>query len=297
MAVADVRGLRIAYEPPGQGTPLLLIMGIGAQLVLWPSALLGALRAAGFAPLIYDHRDVGLSSAVEGAGRPALGALLARRAAGLPVRAAYTLSDLAADAAGLMDAVGWTSAHVLGVSMGGMVAQHLAVEHPARVRSLTSVMSTTGARLVGLPTPAALRALLAPRPADTEGAVRAFVHLQQQLSGPGFAYPQADIEAAARRTLARGINPDGFMRQFAAILASGDRTPALRGLRTPTLVLHGEHDPLVHVSGGRATAAAIPGAQLQTVPGWGHSLPPGVLPILTAALVDHVDRAGRGPAR
>lgn len=289
MPFAQVGPITLAYEDPGPGVPLLLIMGIGAQLVLWPEGLLERLRAEGFAPLIYDHRDLGQSTWMTGAGRPAVGALLARRAAGLPVPAPYTLSDLAADAAGLMDAVGWADAHVLGVSMGGMVAQHLAIEHPSRVRSLTSVMSTTGARFAGLPTPGALRALLAPRPATEQGAVDWFIGFQQRVVGEAFPYDPVQVEATARKAFSRGANPDGFLRQFAAILASGDRTRALAGVRAPTLVLHGEADPLVPVSGGRATARAVPGARLATLPGWGHGLPPGVWPWL----VEQVASQGR----
>ncbi|MBL8618760.1 MAG: alpha/beta fold hydrolase [Deltaproteobacteria bacterium] len=287
MPFAQVGPITLAYEDPGPGVPLLLIMGIGAQLVLWPEGLLERLRAEGFAPLIYDHRDLGQSTWMTGAGRPAVGALLARRAAGLPVPAPYTLSDLAADAAGLMDAVGWADAHVLGVSMGGMVAQHLVIEHPRRVRSLTSVMSTTGARFAGLPTPGALRALLTPRPPTEQGAVEWFIRFQQRVVGDAFPYDPVQVEATARKAFSRGANPDGFLRQFAAILASGDRTRALAAVRAPTLVLHGEADPLVPVSGGRATARAIPGARLATVPGWGHGLPPGVWPWLVDAVAAH----------
>lgn len=287
MPQADLGNIQLEYERAGAGEPLLLIMGIGAQLVLWPDGLLEALHAQGFATLRYDHRDVGRSTWMKDAPTPPIGRLLARRAAGLPVAAPYSLSDLARDAAGLMDHVGWARAHVVGVSMGGMVAQHLAIEHPERVISLTSVMSTTGARFDGLPKPAALRALLSPRPTTEDGAAEWFRRFQDAVAGPGFPYDPAAVEAVARLAYRRGANPAGFARHFAAILASGDRTEALRGLRAPTLVLHGGADPLVPPSGGRATAAAVPGAKLKVVPGWGHGLPPGIWPTFIEAIGAH----------
>jgi len=285
--------LHLEYDVRGEGEPMLLIMGIGAQMIFFTDDFCDALAARGFQVARFDNRDVGRSTWLDGAPTRAPGALIARRAMGLPVPAAYTLSDMARDTAGLLDHLGWEAAHVVGVSMGGMIAQHLAIEHPTRLRSLTSVMSTTGAVGASLPRPAALKALLQPRPMDEEGAGEALLRVQQALEGPLHPVAPERVRAVGRAAFRRGANPAGFVRQLSAVLASGDRTPRLRQLRVPTLVLHGEADPLVPLAGGRATAAAIPGARLRTVPGWGHGLPESVWPILIDEISAHA-RAAAG---
>lgn len=278
----------IDYTRHGQGTPLVLIMGIGCQRIHWPEPLIERLVGRGFEVLVFDNRDIGCSTWLDKAPRPDLPMLLGRRAVGMKVPAPYGLSDMAGDVAGLLDHVGWKAAHVCGVSMGGMIAQHLAIEHPERVLSLTSVMSTTGARLVSVPSQKALRALLSPRPTDAEAAGEWFLNFQKVVAGPAFPPDPELARSIGRRSFERGANPAGFARHFAAILASGDRTERLKTLRVPTLVLHGDADILVPTAGGKATAAAIPGARLRIVPGWGHSLPAGIWDLLSEELHQHI---------
>jgi pimeloyl-ACP methyl ester carboxylesterase len=285
--------VHLEYDVRGAGDPMLLIMGIGAQMIFFPDDFCDALAARGFQVARFDNRDVGRSTWLDGAPTRPPGALIARRAMGLPVPAPYTLSDMARDTAGLLDHLGWDTAHVVGVSMGGMIAQHLAIEHPGRLRTLTSVMSTTGAVGASLPKPAALKALLQPRPMDEEGAGEALLRVQKALEGPLHPVSEERVRAVGRAAFRRGANPAGFVRQLSAVLASGDRTPRLRQLRVPTLVLHGEADPLVPLAGGRATAAAVPGARLRTVPGWGHGLPESVWPLLIDEISAHA-QASRG---
>ena len=287
MPRAPLGEITLEYElhGPEGGRPLLLIMGIGAQLVLWPPGLLDRLAARGFRVVIFDNRDVGLSTWLDHAPVPDPRRIIPRAWLGMPVQVPYTLSDMARDAAGLLDHLDWPAAHVLGVSMGGMIAQHLAIEHPHRVRSLASAMSTTGARLHSIPQPRAFKALVSDRPRTEEAAVQWMLRFQDAVNGPAFPIDPDAVADIARRAFRRGANPPGFLRQLAAISASGDRTAALHGVRVPTVVLHGSADPLVPPAGGRATARAIPGARLCMVEGWGHSLPPGIWD----TVVDEVD--------
>jgi len=236
----------------------------------------------------FDNRDVGESTWLEG--RTDLDAF----AAGDTSSAVYTLEDMADDAAGLLDVLGLDSAHIVGASLGGMIAQTLAIRHPGRVRSLTSIMSTTGDPEVAKPTEAATAALLSPPARSRDEAMERALAVNRVIGSPGFARDEADLRRRSARAWDRGMNPSGFARQLGAIYASGDRTPALGSVTAPTLVVHGEDDPLVPVSGGRATAAAIPGAELWTVPGMGHDLPRPLWPELTGrigALVDSADGA------
>lgn len=281
--------IEIAYELQGRGKPLLLIMGIGAQLVLWPDELIERFVSRGFQVLRFDHRDVGKSTWLPQLGRPDIVRLLGRAALGLPVKAPYDLADMARDITGLMDAVGWPQAHVVGVSMGGMLAQQLAIDAPARVTSLSSLMSTPGERLVSLPSPRALQALFAPRAQNLAQAEEWFIHFTQVVGGPAYPVDPQRVREIARRSYERGTNPDGFLRHFAAILAGGDRTAALRRLQVPALVMHGTADPLVPLRAGRATAQAIPGARLREIEGWGHSLPPGVWDLLVDEIARFID--------
>ena len=260
MTAIKANGITIEYETFGDASapPVLLIMGLGAQLTLWDESFCGALAKAGYYVIRYDNRDVGLSTTFE-------------NATSTP---AYTVSDMAADAAGLLDALGIESAHIVGASMGGMIAQTFAIEHPTRTRTLISIMSTTGNQTVGQPTPDALAALLAPPPATRDEAIEAGLKVWRVIGSPGFAY---DEEAVRDRTAAsydRSFNPPGTARQLAAIMSQPDRTAALGEVKVPVLVIHGAADPLVAPSGGEATAAAIPGARLKLVPGMGHDLPP-----------------------
>jgi pimeloyl-ACP methyl ester carboxylesterase len=287
----EANGIEIAYEAIGDPAdpPLVLIHGISRQLIDWRDEFLAAVAERGLRVIRLDNRDAGESTHLHEAGRANVEALLAGDTSSAP----YTLSDMAADTAGLLDALGVDSAHVVGLSMGGMIAQTLAIEHPDRVRSLTSVMSTTGDSEVGQATPEAQGVLLSPPARNRDDAVAIRLESQRVIGSPGFDRDEAWIAQNAARAYERAFDPAGVGRQLAAILASGDRTERLRELRVPTLVLHGEEDPLIGVSGGRATAAAIPGAELVTIAGMGHDLPRGVWQRIIdpiAALVQRVER-------
>jgi pimeloyl-ACP methyl ester carboxylesterase len=261
----------LAYERFGgsaDGEPLLLVMGLGMQMLFWPDDFCTALAARGFAVARFDNRDVGLSTHLRHAGAPRLGAMLTRPAAVAP----YLLDDMAADAVAVLDALGWSSAHVVGASLGGMIAQTVAIRHPDRVRTLTSIMSTPSPR-IGRPKLGAMAVLGGRDVAGREHAARRLVKVFRVIGSPGYPHDEEWLLEAGRRAYDRGHDPAGVRRQLAAILASGDRRPGLRSVRVPTLVLHGDADPLVRPSGGRATAAAIPGARLIIFRGMGHDLP------------------------
>jgi len=283
MARVTVGDVELDYWVEGRGVPLLLIMGIGASGALWDDDLVAALVQRGFEVARYDHRDIGRSTRLDHLPVPSPRESLVRAMVGLSIDAPYTLSDLARDAVGLLDHLGWSRAHVLGVSMGGMVGQHLALEHPDRIASLTSLSSTPGSRWYP-PTPRALRALFAPRAGTPEQAIENIVTLFRAIGSPGFAPDEDRVRALARRAIERGVSPRGYLRHFSAIMASGDRSRALRRVTTPTLVVHGERDPLVPVGAGRATARAIPGAWWLPIAGMGHDIPRPVWPRLVDAV-------------
>jgi pimeloyl-ACP methyl ester carboxylesterase len=223
-------------------------------------------------------------------------ALVARGAMNLPIRAPYTLGDMARDTVGLLDALEIEHAHVVGASMGGMIAQVMAIEHPARVRSLTSLMSHPGDLRSKLSRPAALRALLAPIPHDPEVGLTHLVGVLRVLSSPGFPFDEAAVRALCERARARGFHPHGFLRQMAAVAAAPSRVAALRRLRAPTLVLHGTDDPLIPPVAARTTARVVPGARLHWVRGMGHDLPRGAWPEMAAVIAGHAQEAERRPA-
>lgn len=289
--------VELEYEvcgPPG-APPVLLIMGVGAQLIHWPDGFVDMLARRGLRVIRFDNRDAGLSTKLEHLGVPRVRWLLVRALMGLPVVGPYRLEDMAGDAAGLLDALEVQRAHVVGISMGGMIAQVMAIGRPDRVLSLTSLMSTPGGRYVGRY--GAIRALVGPPPRSREEAIECGVRLARTLSGPGFPLDDDRLRELAARSWDRAHCPSGFARQMAAILAATPRAAALARLRVPALVVHGEHDPLVPVEAGRATAAAIPGSRLVVVPGLGHGLPEGAWPLLCDEIVRHVtdahDRAAR----
>jgi pimeloyl-ACP methyl ester carboxylesterase len=291
MPRAHGNGVELEYETVGDraGRPLLLVQGLGAQLTSVEDGLCQELASRGFLVIRYDNRDAGLSTWFDHAPPVNLAAIWGGDHASL----AYTLEDMADDAVAVLDAAGVASAHVAGISLGGMIAQLLATRHPRRVRSLASIMSTTGDRAVGQPTGEAATVLVRSMPSDREGYIEQVVANSRAI-GSGSAYPFD--EEAVRRGAARGYDrayhPKGTGRQLAAVLAAGDRTGTLGAIGVPTLVVHGEEDQVIGVSGGRATAAAVPGARLVTVPGLGHELPPGFWPALADALVENADRAG-----
>jgi pimeloyl-ACP methyl ester carboxylesterase len=283
--VAEVGGIELCHETFGDAAarPLLLVMGLGAPMIWWDDEFCESLAAQGFHVIRYDNRDAGRSSRMRGRANLAQAYLLHS--------APYTLADMAGDAAGLLDALGIPAAHVAGASMGGMIAQTLAIRHPSRVLSLTSIMSSTGGRLVGRPSTRAMSMLLAAPPRNRADYVEMLVRTFRLIGSPGYPFDEERMRDRAERTYDRGVHPGGTLRQLAAIMAERDRAPRLRKVRVPALVVHGARDPLVHVSGGRATARAIPGADLDVVPGMGHDLPRAVWPRVVKGITRIADRA------
>jgi pimeloyl-ACP methyl ester carboxylesterase len=282
MARAQANGLELEYDTFGDPAhpALVLVMGLGAQMITWEDGFCELLAGRGFFVVRYDNRDVGLSTWLDHLPAPDLAAI----AAGDLTTAPYRLSDLAADAVGLFDALGIGRAHVVGASMGGMIAQQLAIDHPERLLSITSIMSTTGDPAVGRAEPWAL-ALLTRPPANTrEQAIADSVEAYRRLGSPGYPDDEAFLLAKAALHYDRARHPVGTLRQAAAVVASGDRTAGLRSVRLPALVVHGDADPLIDVSGGKATAEAIPDAELVVIPGMGHNLPRAVWPEVADAI-------------
>jgi pimeloyl-ACP methyl ester carboxylesterase len=294
MPRAQANGIEIEYDVVGKPTDptMLLIMGLAAQMVWWEDTWCEDLASRGFQVVRFDNRDVGLSTQRDDGALPDLNALMA----GDPASAPYLLEDMAEDAAGLLDALGVDQAHVVGASMGGMIAQALAITHPEKVLSLCSIMSTTGARDVGQPSPEAVPVVLRPPATDWDGYLAGALASAAVIGSPAYPPDPEHLRARAERCWQRGYHPQGIARQLAAILASPDRTPALARLKVPTLVVHGEADPLVAPSGGEATAKAIPGARLMLVPGMGHDLPPVLWDQIIDAIVDNARRADQAQA-
>jgi pimeloyl-ACP methyl ester carboxylesterase len=286
---AQANGIELEYDTFGDpGNPaMLLIMGLGMQMVAWRPELCQMFADRGFFVIRYDNRDVGLSTKVEDAGTPDLMALMA----GDYSSAGYKLDDMADDAAGLLDALGIEQAHVVGVSMGGMIAQTLAIRHPERMLSLTSIMSTTGDQAVGQPRPDVMAALITPAPADREGFIAHQVGLFGTISSPDYPLPEDLLREVIGQMYDRSYYPVGFLRQLTGILASGDRTAALGNVDLPTLVIHGASDPLIQPDGGEATARAIPGAKLVEIAGMGHDLPPQLYQRFVDEIVENTQRA------
>ncbi len=282
-------GIDIACERCGepQDPPVLLLMGGGAQMISWPDGFVAELAGRGLQPIRFDNRDVGRSTHLADAPPPDLTAALA----GDLSSASYTLSDMAADTVGLMDALGLASAHLIGASLGGMIAQTVAIEYPGRVRSLTSMMSTTGDRAVGQADLRALAPLMGLPAVTREDVIEQQVRAFGVIGSPGFPFDEAAVRDRAGRAYDRAHDPAGAARQAVAAVASGDRTARLASVRVPTLVLHGSDDKMCDVSGGRATAGAIPGAELVVLGGMGHSLPRELWPEMAAHIAGLVRRA------
>jgi len=279
MPRTSANGIDVTYETRGDpaAPTLLAIHGLGAQMTDWPPGFLDGFVAQGFHVVTFDNRDQGESTWLDDAATPDLGALLGDPTVPVP----YRIADMAADAAGLLDALGIDRAHILGVSMGGMIAQQFVIDHPQRSVTLTSIMSTPNPS-VGSPTPEAMAALLVPPAEGRDAAIEQSVAGSRVIGSPGFPFDEAGHRERAALHYDRGYHPEGTARQLAAILASPDRTGGLRGVGVPTLVVHGAEDPLVTLPGGEATAAAVPGAELWVVEGMGHDLPAAVLPELAA---------------
>lgn len=288
MASVDTNGITIEYDERGEGLPLLMVMGLGAQLVDWPEELLDQLAMRGFRVITFDNRDSGLSTEMSGT-PPTMGQLARAFLLRRPIPAEYLLRDLAADAFGLLDALGIGEAHVVGASMGGMIAQTMAIERGPRIRSLTSIMSTTGNRRVGQPTPAVMRHTVRRSPPSREMAIDSAVETFRLICGPSF--DEAEFRRLAVASVERSYRPAGTARQLAAVIASGDRTDALRGVDVPTLVIHGLVDPLVKPSGGIATAKAVPDSRLLMFNDMGHDMPRHRIPEMVDAIVANAERA------
>jgi pimeloyl-ACP methyl ester carboxylesterase len=283
-------GITIEYETAGDPADpaLLLVMGLGAQLIAWHPDFRQAIADRGYYVIVFDNRDVGLSSKIEDGPRPDVLAAFG----GDLSSASYTLSDMASDAIGLLDVLGIDAAHVVGASMGGMIAQTIAIEHPARVLSLCSIMSMTGADDVGAPSEEAMAVLLKPAATTRDEAIAGSVAASIVIGSTGFPTDEAELKARAAASYDRCFYPVGIARQLLAIRASGDRTEKLRELDVPTVVIHGDIDPLVRVSGGEATAKAIPGADLLIIEGMGHDNPTALWPRIVDAIVDNAAKAG-----
>jgi len=288
-STASVNGVEIAYETFGDPADetMLLIMGLGVQMLGWDERFCRMLAERGYHVVRFDNRDVGHSTKVEGGPPPNVMAALA----GDLSSASYTLDDMANDCVGLLDELGVEAAHLVGASQGGMIAQTVAIRHPDRVLSLVSIMSTTGESTVGQPHPEAIPALLTRPPSDREGFIDFVVAAWKVIGSPGFETDEEALRARAGASHDRGIYPDGTGRQLLAILVSGDRTAALRGLDLPAVVIHGTNDILVDVSGGEATAAAIPGARLELIEGMGHDLPVQLWPRFVELIIENAERA------
>ena len=292
--IARVGDLELAYETFGDPTDpaLLLVMGLGTQMLGWHEDFCAALAERRFHVIRYDNRDVGRSTKLTGHPPPTTRQLLRRdkRAA------AYTLADMADDGVGLLDALGISRAHVVGASMGGMIAQTIALRHPDRVLSLVSIMSNTGARFSGRPALGTYRVLLEPPASSRETYVARAEKVFGRIGSPGFPHDPEELRRRAGMAYDRGYDPAGGGRQLAAIVASTDRTRDLARIAVPTLVIHGTADRLVSPSGGRATARAIPGARLVLIPGMGHDLPRGAWPRIVGAIAENAARAGEPAA-
>jgi pimeloyl-ACP methyl ester carboxylesterase len=292
--IARANGIDICYEIFGDGNaePMLLIMGLGAQMIHWDDEFCRKLAARGFRVIRFDNRDIGKSSRMSGGGRLTALEFLKLRFLKIPVAAPYRLIDMAKDTVELMNAVGIQSAHLVGASMGGMIAQEIAIAFPQRVRSLTSIMSTTGNPKVPGPTREATGVLLAPPPATREEYFDRYAKTWKVLRVGSFPEDEALDRSRAERTYERGLNPAGAGRQLRAVLASGSRKERLRAVKAPTLVIHGTVDPLVHPAGGKDTAASIPGAKLLMIEGMGHALPIPMWP----QIIDAIDKHAHGAA-
>ena len=285
---APVNGIELCYQELGdpEGEPLLMVMGLATQMIAWDEEFCAMLAERGHRVVRFDNRDIGRSTKIKAAGLPGKLDMLVGR--GKPP---YLLRDLAADTFGLMDHLEIDSAHLVGASMGGMIVQTAAIEQPERVRSITSIMSTTGSRRVGHPSYRTFGLLLGKPPREREAAIERVVKTFKTIGSPGYPFEEERIRELAGRSFDRGHSPAGIARQLHAITASGDRTPGLRQLELPALVIHGKNDVLVNPSGGRATAKAIPGAKLRMIEGMGHDLPRALWPSFAEEIAANAARA------
>ncbi len=292
MTSTQANGITIEYETFGSkaDAPLLLVMGLGAQMIAWDEGFCELLAGPGYYVIRYDNRDTGLSSKIDGGDSMSVVESMAATAEHKPVRSAYLLSDMAADGMGLLDALGIAKAHIVGASMGGMIVQQMAIDSPERILSMTSIMSTTGAGDLPRAKPEAMAALTRPAATNREEAIEGAVMSSKVIGSPGYPADEAKLRARAGRTYDRQFYPAGFGRQLVAITASGSRRDALKSVKVPTLVIHGAADPLIPVEGGRDTAASIPGAELIIHEGMGHDLPEPLWGEIVAAIVRNASK-------
>jgi len=281
MAQAKANGITLEYDVHGDAgrDAVLLINGLGSQMTRYPPAFCERLAARGFRVIRFDNRDVGLSEKIESAGAPDMGAVMKALQEGRTPPVAYTLAEMAADAVGLLDALGVAKAHIVGMSMGGMIAQLVAADYPDRTLSLTSIMSSTGNPALPRATAEAMAVLNTPAPdpsKDLEAYVAHSIRSARTIGSPGYPYDEALLRERAIGDMRRCYYPQGFQRQYAGIMASPDRRAKLKTVTAPTIVLHGADDPLVPLAGGRDTAENIPGAELRVIPGMGHDMPPSL---------------------
>jgi pimeloyl-ACP methyl ester carboxylesterase len=290
MPRAKANEIEIEHEEFGSpGDPaLVLVMGFSLQMIDWDTTFCESLASRGFFVVRFDNRDVGLSTKIEGGPATDIPAILA----GDTSSVAYSLDDMADDTAGLLDALDMRAAHLVGMSMGGMIAQLVTLRHPARVRSLCSIMSTTGNRSVGQPSPELVPLLLTPPPKEREANVEHGLAVWRLLCSPARTFDEARMRRRLEQSYDRAYYPPGAKRQIGAMLSARDRTSELAKVRAPTLVLHGEHDKLIAPSGGEATARAIAGAELRIFPNMGHELPPDLWPEIIDAIVRNAARSG-----
>jgi pimeloyl-ACP methyl ester carboxylesterase len=286
---ATVGELELCYETFGSASapPLLLIMGLASQMLMWDDQFCEQLASRGFRVIRFDNRDIGRSSLLRGAVLPTRWQLLRRS----PRGAAYTLDEMAADSVGLLDHLKIGAAHIVGASMGGMIAQLVAINHPDRVLSLVSIMSTTGNPKVGRPQPKMMMRLMRRGQREREAYIEDHLATFRAIGSKVYEFEEEYVRELAGRLFERGVYPAGSARQLGAVVSATDRTQALAGIRVPTTVIHGDADPLVDVSGGRATAEAIPGARLVIFPGMGHDLPRALWPEIIDAIVENTAAA------
>lgn len=294
MSRVKANGIEIEVETFGDpsGRPLLLIIGLGAQMIHWDDNLCKDLAERGHYVIRYDNRDVGLSTKFEEAGLPDLKEIFGKLLGGEKINPPYTLKDMADDAAGLLDALGIRKAHICGMSMGGMIAQTIALRHPSRVLSLISIYSTTGNPEVPQPKPEVTGLLIAPPPREREANVEHMLHVFNTIAGSGFPFDEQWTRRIMAESYDRSFYPQGMVRQLVAVLTQENRVPDLASVTVPTLVVHGTDDPLVPVEGGKDTARAVPGADLMLIEGMGHDLPHGgAWPRIVEAITAHTQKA------
>ncbi len=289
--VVNANDIEIVYDAFGnpEAPPILLIMGLGRQMISWDNQFCTQLSERGYYVIRFDNRDVGLSTKFNGTGIPDFSKIKNAVLKGENAQVPYNLNDMADDVIGLFNALDIDSAHVTGISMGGMIAQMLGICHSHRIRTITSIMSSTGDPDLPSPTPEALKVILTPTPTDREGYIDSAVESANVFSGPLYPFDETYTRKMAAKFYDRGISPAGTARQYAAIMASGSRKEQLKSIETPTLIIHGDADPLIPLACGQDTARSIPGATLKIIKGLGHSLPPSVWSEIIEAIADHTD--------